>query len=114
MGRTGKGGVLAPGVGRQVGANAGLQLLEAFGQLAHLLAQPLQLALVITALPLHLRVEVAVGLAQLVDLGREPLHLGPFGRDPMAIRVGRMTVAIRRRHAGAIRVTPIVQNTIAR
>ena len=39
----------------------------------------------------------------------EPLHLGPFGRDPIAIRVGRMTVAIRRRHAGAIRVTPIAR-----
>ena len=26
----------------------------------------------------------------------EPLHLGPFGRDPLAVRVGRMTVAIRR------------------
>jgi ferrous iron transport protein A len=37
----------------------------------------------------------------------EPLHLGPFGRDPIAIRVGRMTVAIRRRHAGAIGVTPL-------
>ena len=37
----------------------------------------------------------------------EPLHLGPFGRDPIAIRVGRMTVAIRRRHAGAIHVRPI-------
>ena len=37
----------------------------------------------------------------------EPLHLGPFGRDPIAIRVGRMTVAIRRKHAGAISVTPI-------
>ena len=37
----------------------------------------------------------------------EPLHLGPFGRDPIAIRVGRMTVAIRRRHAGAIMVQPI-------
>lgn len=36
-----------------------------------------------------------------------PLHLGPFGRDPIAIRVGRMTVAIRRRHAGAIQVQPI-------
>jgi ferrous iron transport protein A len=36
----------------------------------------------------------------------EPLHLGPFGRDPIAIRVGRMTVAIRRRHAGAINVVP--------
>ena len=39
----------------------------------------------------------------------EPLHLGPFGRDPLAIRVGRMTVAIRRRHAGAIRVIPLQQ-----
>ena len=37
----------------------------------------------------------------------EPLHLGPFGRDPIAIRVGRMTVAIRRRHAGAVRVLPL-------
>ena len=39
----------------------------------------------------------------------EPLHLGPFGRDPIAIRVGRMTVAIRRKHAGAIHVTPLTQ-----
>jgi ferrous iron transport protein A len=39
----------------------------------------------------------------------EPLHLGPFGRDPIAIRVGRMTVAIRRRHAGAVRVIPLEQ-----
>jgi ferrous iron transport protein A len=36
----------------------------------------------------------------------EPRHLGPFGRDPIAVRVGRMTVAIRRRHAQAIRVIP--------
>ena len=36
----------------------------------------------------------------------EPLHLGPLGRDPIAIRVGRMTVAIRRAHARAVRVTP--------
>lgn len=36
----------------------------------------------------------------------ETLHLGPFGRDPIAIRVGRMTVAIRRKHAGAVRVVP--------
>jgi ferrous iron transport protein A len=34
----------------------------------------------------------------------EPLHLGPFGKDPLAIRVGRMTVAIRRKHARAVRV----------
>ena len=37
----------------------------------------------------------------------ELLHLGPFGRDPLAIRVGRMTVAIRRKHAGAVRVVPL-------
>ena len=36
----------------------------------------------------------------------EPLHLGPFGRDPLAVRVGRMTVAIRRIHARAVRVIP--------
>ena len=36
----------------------------------------------------------------------EPLHLGPFGRDPLAVRVGRMTVAIRRVHARAVRVIP--------
>ena len=34
----------------------------------------------------------------------EPLHLGPFGRDPLAIRIGRMTVAIQRSHARAVRV----------
>jgi ferrous iron transport protein A len=37
----------------------------------------------------------------------EPLHLGPIGRDPIAVRVGRMTVAIRRLHAAAINVQPI-------
>ena len=36
----------------------------------------------------------------------EALHLGPFGRDPLAVRVGRMTVAIRRAHARAIQVVP--------
>jgi ferrous iron transport protein A len=39
----------------------------------------------------------------------EPLHLGPFGRDPIAIRVGRMTVAIRRKHARAVQVVPLQQ-----
>ena len=39
----------------------------------------------------------------------ETLHLGPFGRDPIAIRVGRMTVAIRRAHARAVRVAPTNQ-----
>ena len=37
----------------------------------------------------------------------EALHLGPFGRDPLAVRVGRMTVAIRRAHARAVHVVPI-------
>lgn len=36
----------------------------------------------------------------------EALHLGPFGKDPIAVRVGRMTVAIRRAHAAAVRVLP--------
>jgi ferrous iron transport protein A len=36
----------------------------------------------------------------------QPLHLGPFGRDPLAVRVGRMTVAIRRAHARAVLVIP--------
>ena len=36
----------------------------------------------------------------------QPLHLGPFGRDPLAVRVGRMTVAIRRSHARAVSVVP--------
>ena len=32
----------------------------------------------------------------------EVMHEGPFGRDPIAIRVGRATVALRRRDAMAI------------
>ena len=35
----------------------------------------------------------------------EPLHLGPFGKDPLAVRVGRMTVAIRKAQARAIKVS---------
>jgi len=34
----------------------------------------------------------------------EPLHLGPFSRDPLAVRVGRMTVAIRKAQARAVKV----------
>ena len=34
----------------------------------------------------------------------EALHRGPIGRDPIACRIGRMTVAIRRAHAAVIRV----------
>ena len=39
----------------------------------------------------------------------EAMHSGPFGRDPLAVRVGRMTVAIRRAHARAIQVVPVAQ-----
>lgn len=34
----------------------------------------------------------------------EALHGGPIGRDPLAVRIGRMTVAIRRSHAQTIAV----------
>jgi ferrous iron transport protein A len=36
----------------------------------------------------------------------ELLHSAPFGRDPVAIRIGRMTVAVRRAHARVIAVEP--------
>jgi ferrous iron transport protein A len=36
----------------------------------------------------------------------QPLHLGPFGKDPLAVKVGRMIVAIRKSHARAVRVVP--------
>lgn len=37
----------------------------------------------------------------------EPLHRGWFlFRDPLAVRVGRMTVAIRAAHAAAVKVEP--------
>lgn len=32
----------------------------------------------------------------------ELLHVGPIGRDPLAVRVGTMTVALRRMEADAI------------
>jgi ferrous iron transport protein A len=34
----------------------------------------------------------------------EALHAGPFGRDPIAIRIGRTTLAMRRAHARVIHV----------
>lgn len=37
-------------------------------------------------------------------VGIEALHGGPIGRDPIAIRIGRMMVAIRRSHAQAVEV----------
>ena len=45
-----------------------------------------------------------------VDEGAEVavIHRGIFGtRDPLAIRIGRMTVALRRAHALAIEVEPV-------
>jgi ferrous iron transport protein A len=39
----------------------------------------------------------------------EPLHgAGLVARDPLAVRIGRMTVAIRRAHAAAIDVEPVL------
>lgn len=40
------------------------------------------------------------------DVVVESLHQGPIGRDPLAVKVGRMTVAIRRSHARAVHVVP--------
>ena len=38
----------------------------------------------------------------------EPLHgAGLVARDPLAVRIGRMTVAIRAAHAAAIAVEPL-------
>lgn len=34
----------------------------------------------------------------------EALHAAPFGKDPLAVRIGRMTVAMRRAQARAVRV----------
>ena len=36
----------------------------------------------------------------------EKLHKGPFGRDPIACRIGRMTIALRTAQAAAIAVGP--------
>jgi ferrous iron transport protein A len=37
----------------------------------------------------------------------EALHGGPVGRDPLAVKIGRMMVAIRRSHAHSISVEPV-------
>ena len=44
-----------------------------------------------------------------VDVGVsvEKLHRGPFGMDPIACRIGRMTIALRSAQASAIAVEPI-------
>jgi ferrous iron transport protein A len=36
----------------------------------------------------------------------EKLHKGPFGIDPIACRIGRMTIALRTAQAAAIAVRP--------
>ncbi|WP_265587505.1 FeoA family protein [Sphingomicrobium arenosum] len=41
------------------------------------------------------------------------LHRGPFGADPVAVRVGRMTVAISRAHAHAIHLIAADKATAA-
>ena len=38
------------------------------------------------------------------DLEVEVLHQSLFGRDPIAVRIGRMTVALRRREANIVKV----------
>ena len=43
-----------------------------------------------------------LGFDEGVDI--ETLHHGPVRRDPIALRIGRMTVAIRRAQAEAIQV----------
>jgi ferrous iron transport protein A len=35
----------------------------------------------------------------------EALHAAPFGKDPLAVRIGRMTVAMRRAQARAVSVS---------
>src|ERR1700724_3478305 len=44
-----------------------------------------------------------LGFVEGVDI--EVLHEGPFGRDPMAVRVNNTPIALRRREAMAILVT---------
>lgn len=42
----------------------------------------------------------------------ETLHAaGLIARDPIAVRIGRMTIAIRRAHAVTITVTPLAAST---
>lgn len=47
-----------------------------------------------------------LGLDEGVEV--EALHGGPFGRDPLAVRIGRMTLAMRRVHASTITVAVTV------
>ncbi|MBV8686031.1 MAG: ferrous iron transport protein A [Alphaproteobacteria bacterium] len=40
-------------------------------------------------------------------VGIESLHGAPFGGDPLAVRIGRMMVAMRRAQAQAVSVEPV-------
>ncbi|WP_417610705.1 FeoA family protein [Parasphingorhabdus sp.] len=54
----------------------------------------------------------ALGIDQGVSV--EKLHKGMFGmNDPIALKVGRMMIAVRRSHARAISVCPIAVTTAA-
>lgn len=46
-------------------------------------------------------------------VGIEALHGAPFGKDPLAIRIGRMTVAMRRAQAQAVSVVLAVKTAEA-
>ncbi|WP_417450689.1 FeoA family protein [Kordiimonas sp.] len=43
-----------------------------------------------------------VGFAENLEI--EILHQSPFGRDPIAVRVGKMTIALRRNEANIVMV----------
>jgi len=53
--------------------------------------------------------EDAVRLRALgLDAGARVAHRGVFaGRDPLAVMIGRMTVAVRRAHAAAMEIEPL-------
>ncbi|GHF30342.1 iron transporter FeoA [Kordiimonas sediminis] len=46
-----------------------------------------------------------LGFAEGLDVS--VLHESPFGRDPIAIGIGPMTVALRRKEANIVMVTPV-------
>ncbi len=52
-----------------------------------------------------------LGLDEGVEV--EALHGGPFGRDPIAVRIGRMTLAMRRVHARVIHVAEAASEALA-
>lgn len=47
---------------------------------------------------------IEMGFVEGADV--ELLHQGPFGRDPIAVRVNGATIALRRREARAVLVAP--------